>query len=87
MLASDMLTLPDEVVRKVGDFFTMVENWISVAVELGIEQKRIDASVSPTDFAREMLSILEGGMLIARAKDDPRYLEQSVGSALAKITL
>lgn len=85
MLASDTLALPDGVNSKIREFFRLVEEWISDAIEIGIQQKAFKSSVNPTEAAALFLAVLEGGMLIARTQKKSIYLENVVTQALNQL--
>ena len=85
MLASDLLSLPDVVNDKLNEFFKMMEDWIVIAIELGKEQKQIKPSINSETTAAYYLAVLEGGMLIARSKKQPKYLQTILSEAVAQI--
>ncbi|GAA6154277.1 TetR/AcrR family transcriptional regulator [Pseudoteredinibacter isoporae] len=85
MLASDMLALPDEVNDKLVEFFQLMENWVTVSIELGKEQGHIKDTINCRPAAAHFLAALEGGMLIARSKKRPEYFEDIISEALMQM--
>ena len=85
MMASDMLSLPDVVNRNLSRFFDLTQDWISDAISLAKEQGVLRESVHVRCAAMHYLSSLEGGMLIARIKDDTEYLQDIIDEALAQL--
>lgn len=85
MMASDMMSLPDVVNSKLRDFFQLTEAWIAEAIQLGIEQEDIGASVNPAKAAPHLLATLEGGMLIARVQQRPESLAAVIEQALVQL--
>ena len=86
MLASDMLSLPDTVNTKLCQFFQLIEDWVKEAIEIGKKQQQIKLSVDAERAASHLLAALEGGMLVARTRKRPQYLETVVAEATAQIT-
>ncbi len=85
MLASDILSLPEAVKSKLCDFFQMIEDWIAEAIELGIAQDDVTESIDIKTTAAHYLASLEGGMLIARTKNEPAYLKAITTEVLVLI--
>lgn len=85
MLASDILGLPELANGKLDRFFNVIEVWLKETIALGQAQGAIQAKVNPEKAAPMYLATLEGGMLIARAKQQPQLLEQILDKALALI--
>lgn len=85
MLASDTLSLPDNVNEKLNEFFDLLAKWISAAIELGKEKGDFAVSVNTTVTASHFLATLEGGMLIARAQKRVDYLKAIVEEALNQL--
>ena len=85
MMASDMLSLPDSVNNQLVSFFDLTQTWISEAIGQAKEQGAVPDSVSERLAAMHYLSSLEGGMLIARIKDDTSYLQEIIDQALEQI--
>ncbi len=85
MLTSDLMGLPEAVNNKLCEFFDLNELWLAQAVELAKSQGQLKASTDPERAAAHILATLEGGMLIARARKKPEYLEAVVSEALANL--
>lgn len=79
MLASDALTLPEEVLQEVKLFFTQVEDWLAQVLNLGRDDASIQFDGNASDEAALILATVEGAMLTAwpiRAIDAERALKQ-----------
>ena len=74
MLASDNQSLPESVNIKLLEFFKIAEDWISTAIELGIQQREFKNSICSKDAAAHFLASLEGAMLISRAHGNQKFL-------------
>ncbi|WP_076417940.1 TetR/AcrR family transcriptional regulator [Colwellia sp. UCD-KL20] len=74
MLASELTSICDASVAKVIYFFETVQSWVEEAIVLGQHQKLIKQEVSAKASAISFVSIIEGAMLIARAKGEPNHL-------------
>lgn len=85
MLASDLLSLPEEANNKLCEFFRLVEEWLAEAITLGKQQNDFKSSINPDSAASHFLASLEGGMLIARSQKRPEYLEAVVREALKQL--
>ncbi len=85
MMASDMLSLPDNVNRQLSDFFDLTRDWIINALELAKKQGQLRGIVQVKPAAMHYLSSLEGGMLIARIKENPDYLQDVIDEALVQL--
>jgi TetR/AcrR family transcriptional repressor of nem operon len=85
MLASDLLALPDTVNEKLQQFFRLVEEWISEAMQLGIEQGDLRQSINAENAASHFLAALEGGMLISRTQKDAQYLKTVMSESLTQL--
>ena len=75
MLASDLLSLPQEVNDQLKQFFSLIENWINTSLALSQSQGDFDDNVDLEAAGSLYFAALEGGMLIARAKNDAKYFE------------
>ncbi len=74
MLASELTSICEASVAKLIYFFDIIQLWIQEAITLGQNQKIIKSTVSAKDSAIAFVSVIEGAMLIARAKGKPSHL-------------
>jgi TetR/AcrR family transcriptional repressor of nem operon len=74
MLASDVLTLPDDIQEEVRIFFKRMENWLQQLLLLGKKQQRISLIKNGREEVLMILSILEGALLLARLYHDDKRL-------------
>ena len=87
MLASDLLALPEVVNLRLAEFFSLVEAWIAEAIELGKTQQEFRPSINSGIAAAHYLATLEGGMLIARTRQQTDYLEVVLSDALEQLKI
>jgi TetR/AcrR family transcriptional regulator, transcriptional repressor for nem operon len=66
MLASELMTLPEEVQAEVRAFFVEQQSWLSNALESGRQAGVLRFTGRASTKAEEMLALLEGAMLLAR---------------------
>lgn len=81
MLTSDLLSMSEEGKNALGDFFSLTEEWLVNAINLGKDKGEIHQSVNSVEAAAHYLATLEGGVLIARAKEDKNYMRRIVNQA------
>ncbi|BHH86055.1 TetR/AcrR family transcriptional regulator [Desulforhopalus sp. 52FAK] len=82
MLTSDLLSMSDAGRQALDDFYCYTEAWLADAITQGIAEGDIDASLHPTEGAANYLATLEGGILIARAKNNKYYMSSIVNQAV-----
>lgn len=87
MLASDVLTLPEDMQYEVRIFFNRIEAWIKKVLlegiqkkEFVIEKKRVNTEVML------ILSLLEGALLLSRLFQDNGHLVAARKMLLARLT-
>jgi TetR/AcrR family transcriptional repressor of nem operon len=85
MLASDTLTLSDEVNQKVCAFFDSLEAWLAEAIRLAQDQGVFKVELNAKKSAALLLGSFEGAMLIARAKKSPEYLDRVIEEAISQL--
>ncbi|BHH85587.1 TetR/AcrR family transcriptional regulator [Desulforhopalus sp. 52FAK] len=81
MLTSDLLSMSDKGKSALDDFYRFTEGWIVDAINQGKAEGEIEPSLNPEEAAAYYLATLEGGVLIARAKDDKNYMSSIVNQA------
>jgi TetR/AcrR family transcriptional regulator, transcriptional repressor for nem operon len=74
MLASDVLTLPENVQEEVRIFFKKVEIWLEQLLLLGKQQNEFHYGKSVKEEVQLILSLLEGALLLARLYQDDKRL-------------
>ena len=65
MMASDALTLPEEVYSEVQGFFEAAEEWLSGILLIGKESKELNFDGTALDEAQFFLAAVEGAMLVS----------------------
>jgi TetR/AcrR family transcriptional repressor of nem operon len=71
VLAAELPVLPPEVAAGVQGFFNDLGKWLERVLTLGVQQGVMHLEGSPAAEAENFLAAVYGGMLIARAFDDP----------------
>jgi TetR/AcrR family transcriptional repressor of nem operon len=71
VLAAELPVLPPEVAAGVQGFFNDLGKWLERVLTLGARQGVMHLEGSPAIEAESFLAAVYGGMLIARAFDDP----------------
>lgn len=67
MLASDVLTLPEDIQNEVCIFFNKLENWLKLLLTEGLERNEFCIEKKNIkNEAAHILSVLEGALLLAR---------------------
>lgn len=74
MLASDVLTLPDEIQYEVRLFFKRIENWLEQLLMLGKKQNEFTFGKNIKEEVQLIVSMLEGALLLARLFQDEERL-------------
>lgn len=85
MLASDLLALPSSLQQYLNIFFDLNESWIADVLKQGIADKEINSSINCKGYAALFFSMLEGGLLVTRARNNISYLEKLVKQAIQQI--
>lgn len=74
MLATEFLSLPEPVRSQVKAFFVDNEVWLTKVIRAGKESGAFHTKAPPGSLATTIVSALEGGMMAARAFQDPSRL-------------
>lgn len=83
MLASDLQSTSPAVTNHVNYFFQIAEQWISEQLQSGIDSKEFERPINPAEAASCFIASMEGGVLIARAKKDVKYMELVLNQAMS----
>lgn len=86
MLASEMETLPVGVRGEVARFFQQQQAWLTEVIAEGIKDGSIGPDVDSEGAALMMLAAVEGGLLLSRSRDDPRWFDLPVRTAIMRLT-
>jgi len=81
MLTSDLLSLTEEGVSELRRFYSEVEQWMVTAIEQS-QQEGLSTQIEPQKAAAHYLATLEGGLLIARARQNQAYMKNILNQAL-----
>ena len=67
-LASDIETLPPELQEVVHDYLARSEKWLAGVIAAGIDEGELRYAGRPADAAATLLSSLQGGLILSRAR-------------------
>jgi TetR/AcrR family transcriptional repressor of nem operon len=85
MLAAEYDTLPESMREVVVQFFDENEVWLSNVLAKGRDAGELRFAGSPTDFARMIVSALEGAMLVARPYGDVARFQSTADRLIAAL--
>ncbi len=72
-LGGELLALPNSIRDEVKRFFVHHERWLYELVSYGVSTGDFHVTQPVEDIARQLLSALQGALIIARAKNDPEF--------------
>jgi TetR/AcrR family transcriptional repressor of nem operon len=76
MMASDIAALPEVLREPLQDFFDDQIEWLAVTLNEGVRRKEWPLPKSSAlQRAKSILATLQGGLMIARATNDPVFLD------------
>ncbi len=87
VLAAELPVLPPEVAAEVQGFFSDLGKWLEHVLTLGAQQGVMRLQGSPAAEAESFLATVYGGMLIARALDDPGKFGVVVDAFVGRIRI
>ena len=73
-LASDRQTLPEELQEAITVYLDRTEAWLSATLSNGAEQGEFRLPGDAADLAASLMSSLQGGLILSRARDGQRML-------------
>lgn len=76
MLATEISTLPVEIVEEVKGFIAETEKWLTRLLTRGCQAGCLQFAGNPEDQAKILFAALEGAMITARTLNDKRHLEK-----------
>lgn len=82
MLAAEYQTLPPAIQAAVVEFFDRSERWLAGVLAAGRRDRSLRFHGTARDAARDIVSDLEGVMLLARVRDDPALFQSAVARLL-----
>lgn len=77
-LGGEFLGLPETVQDEVARFFAAHERWVSSMIKFGIESREFKPDLDAAASAKHTISALQGGLIVARAKNEPTFFESVV---------
>ncbi|MCV3206665.1 TetR/AcrR family transcriptional regulator [Mesorhizobium sp. YC-39] len=85
VLAAELPSLPPEIARAVRGHFIDLAQWLEKVLSLGVEQGTMRLEASPAVEAETIMAAVYGGMLAARAFDDPQRFSVIVEASVQRI--
>ena len=86
MLASDLMTLPNDVQDEVRSFFTDLEQWVSNVMRAGRAASALSFTGTPDKVARAFVAMLQGALIVARTLDEARQPLETAAWFISTIT-
>lgn len=86
VLATELPSVPDEVVVEVRAHFRDLNEWLAALLKRGAERGQFHLLNSPAVSAQAFMAVVHGAMLMARALDDPKVFPAVVQPAILKLT-
>lgn len=86
MLASDVLTLPENLQHEVREFFKRIESWLAGLLSQGVEKKECHLHMDVKLETTTILASLEGALLLAHLYQDDLRLAWVKKTIIARLT-
>lgn len=86
MLASDLMTLPNELQKEVRAFFTELEMWVAQVLEAGRAEGTLCFTGPADRLARTFIASLEGALITGRALGDERCVTDAASWFIGSIS-
>jgi TetR/AcrR family transcriptional repressor of nem operon len=86
MLAADILTLDSSIQNEVKAFFQVNEEWLKQLLIQGKKEGYFDFINAPLDIARQILTIIEGSLLLARLYQDDKWLKTAMKQVIELVS-
>jgi TetR/AcrR family transcriptional regulator, transcriptional repressor for nem operon len=85
-MAVEKSSLSDKAIESLKDYFLCNLQWLEKTIALGINAHELEETVDPATSARLFLSVLEGGMFLARLNNVSIKLEDIIQNFLSLIS-
>jgi TetR/AcrR family transcriptional repressor of nem operon len=86
MLGAEAPFLRDDVAAAVGQYFACIASWLENLLAAGAASGEFRLSGSAKNEAAELMSLIYGAMLVARATRNPDHFKLATGPAVARLT-
>ncbi len=86
MLASDLVTLPNDVQDEVRAFFADLERWVGNVMREGRTSGTLTFAGTPDKVARAFVALLQGALIVARTVDPARQPLETTSWFISTIT-
>jgi TetR/AcrR family transcriptional regulator, transcriptional repressor for nem operon len=80
ILAGEIMTLPKSFRKEVAKFFDIHEQWLKALIEKAQENGEVSSNKNSSLWANEILSALQGGLIISRVNSDKLYMSDLLSS-------
>ncbi len=85
-LAGELTVLPDTMQARLGRFFSFHQNWLARVLTAGLEKGEFQLPSPPAKYARMMVNLLQGALLVKRATGDCNQLHDVIGILRSQLT-
>ena len=85
LLAAELTSLPQEVVDEVRGHFIDLSGWLTAVLNEGAAQGRFVLHRPADQEAASLMAVVHGGMLAARALDNPAVFETITSTTLSRL--
>lgn len=75
VLSADFESLSKRMKKRLQEFHQTQKNWIAATLKEGIEKKQFKKNLNPDTTADLILASVQGGIQVARLREDPRYFK------------
>lgn len=80
ILAGEIMTLPKEFRKEVAKFFDIHKEWLKRLIDKAQDDGEILSTKNSNLWANEILSALQGGLIISRVNSDKLYMSDLLSS-------
>lgn len=85
MLSADRYAVSEQVQGRLNEFFSQFETWVERFLKEGIADGSVNNELKPKTAAVEIVAAVEGGMLLARVRQNKTYMANVLDGILARI--
>lgn len=86
MLAADVLTLDKDIQTEIKIFFDINEKWLKKLLVEGKKKGEFHFSLEPSEIAKQILTTIEGSILLARLYEDVKWLNTATKQVIQFIS-
>jgi TetR/AcrR family transcriptional repressor of nem operon len=86
MLGAEVPFLEDDVARAVGEYFADITGWLENLLAAGRAAAQFQLGGTVQEAAAELVSLVYGAVLVARASGNPAHFRLATRAAVARLT-